>query len=105
MNNDISDDAHNKWNERYKNEEFVLGTKPSPYLETNIKFIESLTPGRKALDIACGEGRNSIFLAKQGFTVTGVDISEMGLLKAGKWMEREHLQIEFRQANLEEYEF
>jgi len=105
MNKDNSDNVHNKWNERYKSEEFVLGTNPSPFLETNMDFIKSLTPGRKAFDIACGEGRNSIFLAKQGFTVTGVDISEMGLLKAGKWMEREHLQIEFRNTDLEEYEF
>jgi tellurite methyltransferase len=105
MNNDISDDMHNKWNERYKTEEFVLGTKPAQFLETNIDFIESLTPGRKAFDIACGEGRNSIFLAKRGFDVTGVDISETGLLKARKWMEQEHLQIKFCYANLEEYEF
>jgi 2-polyprenyl-3-methyl-5-hydroxy-6-metoxy-1,4-benzoquinol methylase len=105
MNNDKSDNAHSKWDERYKNEEFVLGTNPSPFLETNMEFIKSLTPGSKAFDIACGEGRNSIFLAKQGFTVTGVDISETGLLKAGKWMEREHLKIDFRIANLEEYGF
>jgi 2-polyprenyl-3-methyl-5-hydroxy-6-metoxy-1,4-benzoquinol methylase len=105
MNTENSDNMHNKWNERYKTEEFVLGTKPAPFLETNIDFIESLTPGRKAFDIACGEGRNSIFLAKRGFDVTGVDISETGLRKARKWMEQEHLQIEFRYANLEKYEF
>jgi len=105
MNNDKSDNSHSKWDERFKRKEFVLGTNPSPFLETNIEFIKSLTPGRKAFDIACGEGRNSIFLAKNGFAVTGVDISETGLHKAVRWMEREHLQIEFRHTNLEEYEF
>jgi tellurite methyltransferase len=105
MDTDNHGSSHKKWDERFKNEEFVLGTEPSPYLANNMEFIKSLTPGEKALDIACGEGRNSIFLAKQGFTVTGLDISEAGLQKAGKWMERERLQIDFRIANLEEYEF
>lgn len=105
MNTDNDRNMHTKWDERFKSEEFVLGTNPSPYLAKNMEFIKSMTPGKKALDIACGEGRNSIFLAKQGFTVTGLDISEAGLQKAGKWMERERLEIDFRSANLEEYEF
>jgi tellurite methyltransferase len=105
MNTDNRGNTHTKWDERFKSEGFVLGTDPSPYLVKNMEFIKSLTPGKKALDIACGEGRNSIFLARQGFIVTGLDISEAGLQKAGKWMERERLEIDFRISNLEEYEF
>jgi 2-polyprenyl-3-methyl-5-hydroxy-6-metoxy-1,4-benzoquinol methylase len=97
--------GHNKWEELFKSEEFILGTHPSPYLEANIEFIKSLTPGKKTLDIACGEGRNSVFLAGQNFSVTGLDKSEAGLQKAKKWMERERLKIDFRIANLEEYLF
>lgn len=95
----------NKWDELFKSTEFILGTNPSPYLETNIESIELIIPGRKALDIACGEGRNSIFLAMRRFTVTGLDRSEAGLQKAKNWMEREELEIDFRIANLEGYEF
>ncbi len=104
MASDNSGNHHTKWNERFRGEEFALGTNPSPYLAENIEFVKSLVPGRKALDIACGEGRNSIFLAKEGFDVTGLDISETGLEKASKWMEREKLRIEFRIENLEGYE-
>ncbi len=96
---------HGKWDELFRGREFTLGTDPSAYLEENIDFVKSLVPGRKALDIACGEGRNSIFLAREGFDVTGLDISDAGLEKAAKWMEREKLQIDFRLQNLEDYEF
>src|SRR5690242_20476040 len=71
-----------KWNGRYNEEEFVLGAQPSRFLAENLAFIASLCRGRKALDIACGEGRNSVFLALHGFAVTGLDISEKGLEKA-----------------------
>ncbi|KAF0216928.1 MAG: type 12 [Geobacteraceae bacterium] len=94
-----------KWNERYDREEYLLGLNPSRFLEERIDFIISVCPGRKALDIACGEGRNSIFLARHGFTVTGLDISEAGIDKAGKRMAEEGLQIDFRLADLERYEF
>ncbi len=101
----VSDSDNKKWDKLFKGEEFTLGTDPSPYLAENIEFIKSLVPGRKALDIACGEGRNSIFLAREGFDVTGLDISDSGLEKASKWTEREKLQIDFRIQNLEVYEF
>jgi tellurite methyltransferase len=94
-----------KWDERYRFEECVLGTEPSRYLANNIDFIKSLVPGTRGLDIACGEGRNSIFLARQGFTMVGIDISGVGIEKAGKWMEREGLRIELRLADLEHYKF
>ncbi len=94
-----------KWDDRFKGNKFVLGTDPSPYLAANIEFIKSRVPGRKALDIACGEGRNSIFLAAEGFEVTGLDISEAGLVKSREWAARENLRIDFRIQDLEGYEF
>ncbi len=104
MTSDNSGKNHGNWDERFRGEEFTLGTDPSPYLAENIEFVKSLVPGRKALDIACGEGRNSIFLAREGFDVTGIDISEAGLEKASKWMNRERLHIDFRLRDLEKYE-
>lgn len=99
------EDDKAKWDERYNREGYFLGPDPSRFLAERIGFITSICPGRMALDIACGEGRNSIFLAHHGFTVTGLDISEAGIDKAGKWMEHEGLQIDFRLADLERYEF
>jgi 2-polyprenyl-3-methyl-5-hydroxy-6-metoxy-1,4-benzoquinol methylase len=94
-----------KWDGRFRTESCVLGVEPSLYLADTIDFIKSIVPGRRALDIACGEGRNSIFLAKHGFDVLGLDISEAGLEKARGWMEREGLNIDFRLVNMEDYVF
>lgn len=105
MHRDRDNVSHMKWDERFREEECVLGTEPSRYLSDNMELIKSLVPGRRALDIACGEGRNSIFLAGQGFSVVGLDISGAGLEKARCWMEREGLRIDFRRLNLEEYGF
>jgi len=95
----------NKWDERFRMEECVLGTEPSGFLADNIELITSLVPGKRALDLACGEGRNSIYLASRGFSVVGLDISEAGLEKARSWMEREDVQIEFRLTDLQDYVF
>jgi tellurite methyltransferase len=93
-----------KWNSRYSGEGFLIGPQPSAFLTENVGLIESLVPGKRALDIACGEGRNSIFLAGRGFAVTGLDISETGLVKARLRAAAEGLVIDFHQADLEGYE-
>jgi SAM-dependent methyltransferase len=105
MHNDEQDASLLKWDSRFRSEECVLGTNPSRYLVDNIDLIASLVPGTRALDIACGEGRNCLYLAKRGFQVTGLDISAAGLEKGRRWMEQEGVQIDFRLVNLEKYEF
>jgi tellurite methyltransferase len=94
-----------KWNRRYAGGSFYMGPEPSGFLLDKIALISSLTAGRKALDIACGEGRNSLFLARHGFSVTGLDISEEGVTKAKRWAGEEGLEILFRRVDLEKYSF
>lgn len=94
-----------KWNNRYAGAGFYLGPEPSRFLAENIALIKDLAPGKKALDIACGEGRNSIFLARQGFAVTGLDISDEGLAKAEKWANAEGLAVSFHCTDMVTYEF
>lgn len=94
-----------KWNERYAGEGFLLGTGPSAFLADSIDLLKSRCPGRSALDVACGEGRNSIFLAHSGFLVTGLDISEQGLAKARRRARSEGLSIRFRRTDLEKRTF
>jgi SAM-dependent methyltransferase len=68
-----------KWNQKY--EEDQLPDAPSSV----VKRFFKLADGKKALDIAAGNGRNALFLADQGFAVDAVDISDTGLnLFAGK---------------------
>lgn len=65
-----------KWNKKYKDTPKLLEARdPSRKLLDIIKYCK----GNKALEIACGAGRNSIFLAKQDFKVIALDISEVAL--------------------------
>jgi tellurite methyltransferase len=98
-------DDRGKWNERYAVPGLYLGPGPSCFLAENIALIKDLAPGKNALDIACGEGRNSLFLARHGFAVTGLDISEEGLNKAERWAEAEDLDVHFYCVDMETYGF
>jgi SAM-dependent methyltransferase len=66
------------WDERYAASDLVWSAGPNAFLPP---LVESMAPG-SALDIACGEGRNAIWLARQGWDVTGVDFSAAGIAKA-----------------------
>ena len=70
--------SRERWDERYAAEEAVWNPGPNALL---VAELEDLAPGR-ALDLACGRGRNSVWLAGKGWLVTGVDFSAEGLAKA-----------------------
>jgi SAM-dependent methyltransferase len=65
------------WDERYAGRELVWSAGPNRFL---VERAGDLAPGR-ALDLAAGEGRNSVWLARQGWQVTAVDFSAVGLEK------------------------
>jgi len=75
-------DSHG-WDVRYGGQDLVWSATPNQFLVTETSHLE---PGR-ALDLACGEGRNAIYLAERGWEATGVDFSEAGLAKASKMAE------------------
>lgn len=66
------------WEKRYETEAYILGKEPVEFLKEHI----GLLPRGKALDLAMGEGRNAVFLAKHGFEVDGCDISEHAVKKS-----------------------
>ena len=66
------------WDERDQGEDYVYGTAPNDFLRDQIERI----PAGRVLCLAEGEGRNAVFLAEQGFHVTAVDQSSVGLDKA-----------------------
>ncbi|MEO5661719.1 MAG: methyltransferase domain-containing protein [Nocardioides sp.] len=67
----------NAWDERYAASELVWSRGPNQFIEAE---CAALPPGR-AVDLACGEGRNAIWLASLGWDVTAVDFSPVALDK------------------------
>ncbi|MBC2604677.1 SAM-dependent methyltransferase [Pelagicoccus albus] len=91
----------NQWDERYSAEEFIYGTKPNDFLASKADLI----PQGPVICLADGEGRNGVFLATQGHSVTSIDSSRVGLQKASKLAEKNGVQIETLCCDLAEYEF
>ena len=73
------DDAREFWNERYSAPGYIFGTTPNLFLASQQQLFK---PGDRVLDIACGEGRNSVWLATLGCNVLGMDVSPLALNKA-----------------------
>lgn len=89
------------WNERYSTEEYVYGTRPNRWLEERATAIPE--EGR-VLCLADGEGRNGVWLAEQGFEVTSVDLSKVGLEKARELADERGVEIQTVCADLAEWD-
>jgi SAM-dependent methyltransferase len=92
--------SRERWDERYGVEELIFKSEPNRFL---VEEVESLSPGR-ALDLACGEGRNSVWLASKGWRVTGVDFSPVGLAKAMRFASERSLEAEWVEADVVEWQ-
>jgi len=88
------------WDKRYASVESLWSPKPNRFL---VAEVAELAPGR-ALDLACGEGQNAIWLATLGWEVTGVDYSEVAIAKANARAERDAVRADFVCADLVSYE-
>ena len=92
---------NNQWDERYSASEYVYGTEPNDFLREEYHRIR---PGGKVLCLADGEGRNGVFLAQQGFDVTSVDASQVGLEKALALAQANDVMITSVHADLADYD-
>lgn len=74
-----SQSAREKWNLRYSEEGWQpFPDRPSEWLTENRELLRG-ADGRRALDVACGDGRNSRYLAQLGFAVDAVDVSDVAV--------------------------
>jgi len=87
------------WDERYSVEQYVYGKVPNYFL---VQMYGKLKTG-DVLCLAEGEGRNAVYLARQGFHATAVDASKVGLAKADKLAREFGVAIETVVADLAEY--
>jgi len=88
------------WDQRYSGEDLLWRADPNRFL---VAQVRDLAPGR-ALDVACGEGRNAVWLAEQGWTVTGVDFSQVALDKARRLADQRGVMVEWVNADVVDWE-
>jgi len=89
------------WDERYSESGFAFGTKPNDFLKAEFARIPK---GGRVLCLAEGEGRNAVFLAMQGYQITAVDQSSVGLEKAEKLAAEQKVTLSTIVADLADYD-
>jgi 2-polyprenyl-3-methyl-5-hydroxy-6-metoxy-1,4-benzoquinol methylase len=94
---DFSRDAAQFWDKRFSQPEYVFGKEPNAYLKNQVS--KYMKPGANALCVADGEGRNSVWLAKQGMTIEAFDISPVAIEKARKLAKHEQVSVVFSVAS------
>src|SRR5918911_1163763 len=87
------------WDRRYAEQDSVFPPEPNPFL---VELVSPLAPGR-ALDLAAGEGRNALWLARRGWQMTAVDFSRVGLQKAERRARAAGVEMDYVHANLYDY--
>jgi len=86
-----------RWNGRFSADGYVFGTEPNAFLATQ---RARLAPGMRALSVADGEGRNSVWLARQGLAVTAFDFSPVGLDKARALARESGVSVDYFQSDI-----
>jgi SAM-dependent methyltransferase len=88
-----------QWDERYAGTELLWSAQANRFV---VEELAELTPGQ-ALDLGTGEGRNAAWLAEQGWRVTAVDFSAVGLAKAAQLAQGRGVSVTWTEADLLAY--
>lgn len=90
------------YDRRYTTEGYYWGLKPNRLCYDVMKILPPIKPYR-VLDIGCGEGKDAVFFAKCGYSVTAFDQSEKGIEKAKKLAEHNQVEVNLFKADLFDY--
>lgn len=100
MTDDNTDDRRSYWNERYAERGTLWGAEANQFV---VRYLSDLPPGR-VLDLASGQGRNAVWLAARGHSVTAVDISDVAAKQAGEVAAEAGVEVDFVTADLLNWE-
>ena len=94
---------HATWNDRYAGADYLFGEAPNAFLaKAGARFLAA---GQSALCVADGEGRNSVWLAERGLTVTAFDFSENGVAKARELARKRGVTVDHHVSELASWRF
>lgn len=86
------------WDQRFAGDDYLYGTRANDFLAANVQLLHG-----PVLSLAEGEGRNAVFMARQGLPVVGVDSSGVGLAKARRLAAEHGVHVTLEQADLAQY--
>jgi 2-polyprenyl-3-methyl-5-hydroxy-6-metoxy-1,4-benzoquinol methylase len=93
-------DAREHWNQRFARPGYLFGQEPNAFLAAHAGLLR---PGMRALCVADGEGRNSVWLAGQGLQVDAFDLAELGVEKARALAASASLTVNYEVADCEHW--
>lgn len=93
----MSSDERLRWDERYASGDYQPSHEQSRIVEEAVRYLDS---GR-CLVVACGTGRNALYLASKGFEVEAVDVSAVAIERARAEAERRRLDVTWRVADVD----
>lgn len=96
----MSEAERNEWDRRYTESDDPAQPQPSPFLEA---WLEHLPQGDRALDVACGTGRNALRLAEAGYAVDAVDISAVAIARGRSEARQRGLRLTWHVADLDDF--
>lgn len=96
----MSQDVADFWNQRFSVQGYIYGIAPNDFLAQHYRQIPA---GGRVLSLGEGEGRNAVFLARQGYHVTAVDTAEQGLIKIRRLAAQNGVEIATIHADLEDF--
>lgn len=89
------------WDEKFSQEEYFYGYEPNAFIASKSSLLK---PGGKVLCLGEGEGRNAVYLAKEGFEVTALDASAIGMEKALAFAREKGVSFQSELLDLEQWE-
>ncbi|MBL8304122.1 MAG: class I SAM-dependent methyltransferase [Ideonella sp.] len=94
------DDPAGPWNRRFDQPDYLFGTEPNEWLRNHAHHWRA---GQHVLCVADGEGRNSVWLARQGLVVSAFDIAANGVAKARRLAADFGVSVDFEVADCDGY--
>lgn len=97
----MSQSDADKWNQRYRDGAYSTRTHPSAFVEQWLPQLQIESAQPRVIDIGCGAGRNALHLARHGWQVDAVDVSQVALDELADRARRDRLAVSCVQADLE----
>lgn len=94
--------ARTDYDDKYKAETYYWGLKPNNLCYEIMQLMPPIRPYR-VLDIGCGEGKDAVFLARNGYKVSAFDLSQKGLEKARILAEANQVEVDFFRADVNDF--